>query len=176
MSSLKWKNPKAAMGIHPSNSESTNTSKKPFIEVLDAEHDTNEYIEYNKNINEHPEYVEKFIPRDNHALVRLFKYEEFAKSEGGIILDNALQFSADSTGQIQARRDVIPYQFRGIIVKMGHIDNPNAFNQKLVPGCIVRTLSNKLGNEFDIDPSTKGVNDNGYFLIHVGQICGIEQW
>lgn len=166
------------MGTHPSNKEVTNTSKekRAFIEVVDTEHDTNEYIEYNKTINEHSKYVDIFVPRDNHALVRLFKYEEFAKSEGGIILDNATQFMTDSAGQVTARRDANPYQFRGVIVKMGHIDNPNQFNQLLVPGCIVRTLSNKLGNEFDIDPSTKGVNDNGYFLIHVGQICGVEQW
>jgi hypothetical protein len=165
------------MKDHPSKVEVTNTSKnKPFIEVIDTQHDTNEYIEYNKNINNHPEYLNKFIVRDNHVIVRLFKYEEFAVSDGGIIIDNATEFMTDSTGQIKARRDANPYQFRGVIVNVGHLGTDNPFLSKLVPGTVVRTLSNKLGNEFDTEPTTKGTQDNGYFLIHVGQICGIEQW
>ena len=150
-------------------------TSKTLPKIVDAEHDVDEYKEYNDNIEVHGEYITKFTPRDNHALVRLFKYEEFAKSDKGIILDNDMDFTKDVTGQIVARRSVNPYQSRGVIVKTGHIENPNTFQSKIIPGTIVRTLSNKLGNEFDTDPYTKGVNELGYFLVHLGQFCGIEE-
>jgi len=154
-------------GAHTSN-------KRPMITVEDADHNVDEYKEYNNNINKHCKYVDKFIPRDNHALVRLYKYEEFAKSDKGIILDNDMEFIKDSAGQVKARRSSNPYQFRAVVVTMGHVEKPNKFHKKLIKGTIVRTLSNKLGKEFDTDPYTKGVNEQGYFLVHIGQFCGIE--
>ena len=86
-----------------------------------------------------------------------------------------MEFTKDSTGQIKGRRSINPYQLRGVIVKMGHMEHSNAFNSMLEEGTIVRTLSNKLGKEFDTEPTTKGTNELGYFLVHVGQVCGIEK-
>jgi hypothetical protein len=173
--SLKWSSPKTSMNKHPEGKKEAAHTSRPMITVEDREHNVDEYSEYNENINNHCEYIQKFTPRDNHALVRLFKYEDFAKTDGGIIIDNDTEFIKDSTGQMIARRSNNPYQYRGVIVKMGHVDSANNFHSKLIPGTIVRTLSNKLGSEFDTDPYTKGVDEQGYFLVHIGQFCGIEE-
>ncbi len=151
-----------------------NTS--PQIKVVTEEilPEVSECIAHNLTINEHPEYLSNFMVRDAHAIIKLFKYEDFATSDGGIIIDNDMEFTADSTGQIKGRRSVIAYQARGIIVSVGDIDNPNKFQQRLKPGTVVRLLSNNLGKEFDTEPQTKGTNNLGYFLVHLGQICGVE--
>ena len=145
----------------------------PQIEKVD--HKWDKYIEYNKEINVHPEYISKFTPKDNHVLIRCFKYESDETTEGGLILGNDYEWVKTDGGQMKMRTSTNPYQKRAIIVKSGYLPGDNEFYAKLIPNTIVVLSTNKLDSgKFDTEPSKKGSKDLGYFLVHVGLINGIE--
>jgi len=138
-------------------------------------HKWEKYKEYNKSINTHSEYIDKFIPRDNHILIRCFKYEEDNTTEGGLLLQNDVEWHETAGGQMKMRTSANAYQKRAVIVKKGFLNSDNDFHNQLGEGTIVILSTNKLeSGKFDTEPYKKGSHDNGYFLVHIGLVSGIE--
>jgi len=132
-------------------------------------------VAYNDAILDHVEYVKCFVPRDNHVLIRVFKYEAEATSASGLILDNDVEWFSSEGGQMKVRRSENFYQTRAVVCRIGHIaDVGPTLASKLEEGDIIRLSTNKLGEEFDTIPTKKGTKKEGYFLIHVGIIAGTE--
>jgi hypothetical protein len=144
-------------------------------QIQKKEHVWEAYQEYNKNILDHPEYVNEFVPRDNHLLIRCFKFEEEETTEGGIIMNNDVEWVETPGGQMVMKTSANPYQKRGVVVKKGFLPKGNEFFSSLNEGSIVILSTNKLdSSKFDTEPSKKGSKDLGYFFIHVGLVQGIE--
>lgn len=155
-----------------SDTKKDNLSKLPKLEK--AVHHWDKYIEYNKEINTHPDYVNHFTPRDNHILIKCYKYESDASTETGIILNNDNEWYETPGGQMKMKTSTNPYQKRAVIVKKGFLPE-NEFYKLLEEGATVTLSTNKLtSSEFDMEPEKKGKLDLGYFLVHVGVITGIE--
>ena len=133
---------------------------------LDAREEYNyeEHKVYNEKINEHSELVENLFIRDNYLLVRLFKYDTESVSEGGIILEDT-ELYATSQGQMRARVKQVPFQRRGIIVKVGHQNCSDSWKELLVPGNIIHIPDNKL-KEYHVDKTKKVDIGHGYFMVN----------
>lgn len=130
--------------------------------------------EYNDNILSVPAYLSNLTFKDNHALVRLYKWEKEMTSKGGIILHES-EWHQTAGGQMKSRIDQTPYQKRGVIVALGNIlDSSSTFYAKLKRGMTVLLETNKLGKEFDTKPTRQGIELNGFFLVHISRITAIE--
>lgn len=148
---------------------------KEAVEKRSDSFNVKEHEQFNRNIFSHPKYVENFVPRDNHVLVRLLKLTENKTSDGGLILED-YEFMETAGGQMKSRISQNPYQSRGIVVKCGHLNEPNEFQKEIQEvGKVIRIQSPRLGPEFDLEPQKKGLRAKGYYLIHVGIIIGIEK-
>ena len=146
----------------------------PLIEGVDVEEVRySEFKAYNDNINIHHENIDTLVMRDNYVLIRLFKFEEDTKTEGGIIVDDVQTYKTEG-GQIRARTKTVPYQKRGVIVMKGLNLGNSEFEKLLVPGTIVHVPSNEL-RPYHLD-RTKRVADIslGYFAVHVATLDAIE--
>lgn len=151
-----------------------NVDKKlPILEK--ANHSWDLYKKYNEDIFSHPNYVNNFIPRDTHVLIKCFKFESDNTTESGLILQNDVEWYETPGGQKKMRTSTNPFQKRAIVVKKGYLNKDNEFYNNLSEGTIITLSTNKLDNaKFDLEPEKKGNNNTGYFLIHVGLITGIE--
>jgi len=151
------------------------SGKKKLPQLEKTEHLWGKYKEYNDVINEHIPYVDKFMPRDNHMLIRCFKFEEDQTTESGLIIQNDVEWHESAGGQMKMRTSVNPYQKRAVVVKKGFLNTDNDFHNSLKEGTIVTLSTSKLDSgKFDTEPYKKGSKDLGYFLVHVGLVTGIE--
>jgi hypothetical protein len=147
-------------------------AKNIVFEKTDVDYESN--LKYNEDIlNFHP-YMANFMPRENHVVVRLFKQESDATTEGGLILGNDIEWYETQGGQMKVRNSQNFYQTRGVVVRVGFCAGDERYVSLIKPNAIVRVATNKLGEEFDVEPWTKGITKDGYFMIHVGVISGIE--
>jgi hypothetical protein len=154
------------------NKKEPNKSSEVIFEKEDIDYNGN--IQYNKAITDFNPYFDNFKVKDNHAIIRVFKQEEDQKTDSGIILNNDVEWYETPGGQMKVRQSQNFYQTKAVIVKTGYLGD-SEFYSELTPKTIVRLSTNKLGPEFDTSPETKGIIKEGYFLVHVGIIVGIEQ-
>lgn len=155
----------------------SNKVKSQNIEIeLEREEKTDftKEIEYNKNINTHPDFINNLMVKDNHVLIKLFKFEKPSTSTGGIILEDTELYQTEG-GRTKARVKINPYQKRGVVVKTGFSESVSDFSKALnTPGTVVHVPTNEF-KEFHIDKTKKMSDREGYFLVHLGVIEVIEK-
>lgn len=146
---------------------------KPQIEVDEPEvRDFSAAQEYNKNIYNIDEKVESLVIKDNHVLVKLFKYDKETKSEGGILLQDTELYTT-AGGQMRAKVKQNVYQKRGIVVKVGCLGDMSDYKEMLIRNTIVHLPTSDL-KEFHIDKTLEIPENLGYFLVHVNVIEALE--
>ena len=104
-------------------------------------------------------------------LVKLYKYEGEATTDGGIILED-FEYMQTESGQVKARLNGNQFQLRGRVVLVGDLPD-GSFYQKIKPGVTVLTSTNKL-EPFKVDRTKRGEVNNGYFLVNFSTIEAIQ--
>lgn len=149
-----------------------NSEKTAMQMVAPIEFNYEKHIEYNESINEHDTIIGNLVFRDNHVLLRYFKFEKDSKTEGGIITED-IEYMKTDGGQIKGRINQIPFQKRAVVVKSGKFTQSSKFLDSLTPGTIVHLAGNNYA-EFHIDKTKKVDVGHGYILLHSAGIEAIE--
>jgi hypothetical protein len=141
--------------------------------------DFKERSEYNKNIHVIPQRIKDLeYLRGQNVVVKLFKYEEHATTETGLINDQYKTYTTES-GRVRSEISPDVYKALGVVVKIAptaHKLTKENWERPIELGDVVWLHRSVINPSFEFipDPDHAVAGDEGFIECSYGNIIGRE--